>query len=166
MAKAQHAHETTSVKFPDFTQLYADYSRFVGDFGKFFQNGKAPLFDVERLFAVQRKNVEALTAANQVAFEGVQAVIRRQAEIVRESVEDLSKITRELTAVGSAEDRLVRQTELAKEAFESALERVRELSGLIQKSSSEAVDVLSKRVSDNLDEVKAAISKGTNGATF
>jgi phasin family protein len=165
MAKAQHAHETAGVKFPDFTQLYADYSRFVGDFGKFFQNGKAPMFDVEKMIAVQRKNVEAFTAANQVAFEGVQAVVRRQAEMVRESVEDLGKITRELTAVTSPEDRLVRQAELAKETFETALDRVRELSGLIQKSSSEAVDVLSRRVSDNLDEVKAALTK-TNGATL
>ena len=163
MAKAQHAHETAGVKFPDFTQLYADYSRFVGDFGKFFQNGKAPMFDVEKMIAVQRKNVEALTVANQLAFEGVQAVVRRQAEIVRESVEDLTKMTRELTAVASPEDRLVRQTEIAKEAFETALGRVRELSGLIQKSSSEAVDVLSKRVSDNLEEVRVALTKA-NGA--
>ncbi|MFO1055788.1 MAG: TIGR01841 family phasin [Dongiaceae bacterium] len=165
MAKAQHAHETAGVKFPDFTQLYADYSRFVGDFGKFFQNGKAPMFDVEKMIAVQRKNVEALTVANQLAFEGVQAVVRRQAEIVRESVEDLTKMTRELTAVASPEDRLVRQTEIAKEAFETALGRVRELSGLIQKSSSEAVDVLSKRVSDNLEEVRVALTKA-NGATL
>ena len=165
MAKAQHAHETAGVKFPDFTQLYADYSRFVGDFGKFFQNGKAPMFDVEKMIAVQRKNVEALTVANQLAFEGVQAVVRRQAEIVRESVEDLTKMTRELTAVTSPEDRMVRQTEIAKEAFETALGRVRELSGLIQKSSSEAVDVLSKRVSDNLEEVRVALTKA-NGATL
>jgi phasin family protein len=166
MAKAQHSFETAGVKFPDFTQLYADYSRFVGDFGKFFQNGKAPFFDVESLMAAQRKNIEALTAANQVAFEGVQAVVRRQAEMVRESVEDLSKITRELTAASSPEDRLVRQTELAKEAFESAIDRVRELSGLIQKSSTEAATVLSKRVSANLDEVKSALTKTGNGATL
>ena len=165
MAKAQHAHETAGVKFPDFTQLYADYSRFVGDFGKFFQNGKAPMFDVEKMIAVQRKNVEALTVANQLAFEGVQAVVRRQAEIVRESVEDLTKMTRELTAVTSPEDRMVRQTEIAKEAFETALGRVRELSGLIQKSSSEAVDALSKRVSPNLEEVRVALPKA-NGATL
>ena len=79
MAKAQHAHETAGVKFPDFTQLYADYSRFVGDFGKFFQNGKAPMFDVEKMIAVQRKNVEALTVANQLAFEGAHTVARPSA---------------------------------------------------------------------------------------
>jgi len=157
MAKAQNSFETSGVKFPDFSQLYADYNRYFGDFSKLWQNGKA--FDVEGFVASQRKNVEALTAANQVAFEGVQALVRRQAEIVRENVEELTKITRELTAAGSPEDRLAKQTQLAKEAFETALGHVRELTGLVQKSSSEAVELLSKRVSDNLDEVKAALTK-------
>jgi phasin family protein len=161
MAKAQNSFETSGVKFPDFSQLYADYNRYFGDFSKLWQNGKA--FDVEGFVASQRKNVEALTAANQLAFEGVQALVRRQAEIVRENVEELTKITRELTAAGSPEDKLVKQTQMAKEAFENALGHVRELTGLVQKSSSQAVEVLSKRVADNLDEVKAAITKANGG---
>jgi phasin family protein len=161
MAKAQNSFETSGVKFPDFSQLYADYNRYFGDFSKLWQNGKA--FDVEGFVASQRKNVEALTAANQLAFEGVQALVRRQAEIVRENVEELTKITRELTAAGSPEDKLAKQTQLAKEAFENALGHVRELTGLVQKSSSQAVDVLSKRVADNLDEVKAALTKANGG---
>ena len=161
MAKAQNSFESSGVKFPDFSQLYADYNRYFGDFSKLWQNGKA--FDVEGFVASQRKNVEALTAANQLAFEGVQALVRRQAEIVRENVEELTKITRELTAAGSPEDKLAKQTQLAKEAFENALGHVRELTGLVQKSSSQAVDVLSKRVADNLDEVKAALVKANGG---
>ena len=161
MAKAQNSFESAGVKFPDFSQLYADYNRYFGDFSKLWQNGKA--FDVEGFVASQRKNVEALTAANQLAFEGVQALVRRQAEIVRENVEELTKITRELTAAGSPEDKLAKQTQLAKEAFENALGHVRELTGLVQKSSSQAVDVLSKRVADNLDEVKAALTKANGG---
>jgi phasin family protein len=161
MAKAQNSFETSGVKFPDFSQLYADYNRYFGDFSKLWQNGKA--FDVEGFVASQRKNVEALTAANQLAFEGVQALVRRQAEIVRENVEELTKITRELTAAGSPEDKLVKQTQMAKDAFENALGHVRELTGLVQKSSSQAVEVLSKRVADNLDEVKAAIAKANGG---
>jgi phasin family protein len=163
MAKAQNSFETSGVKFPDFSQLYADYNRYFGDFSKLWQNGKTPMFDVEGFVASQRKNVEALTAANQLAFEGVQALVRRQAEIVRENVEELTKITRELTAAGSPEDKLVKQTQMAKDAFENALGHVRELTGLVQKSSSQAVEVLSKRVADNLDEVKAAITKANGG---
>src|SRR5215475_14990679 len=126
-------------------------------------NGKAPLFDVEAAIATQRKNVEALTAANRVAFEGVQAVFRRQAELVRESVDELSKASKEFTAASSTEDKLAKQAELAKSAFETALANVRELSEIVQKAGEEAVSVLSKRVVDNFDEVKTALQPKVNG---
>jgi len=160
MAKAQTTQQAPEFpKVPDFTQLYADFNRMFAEYGKLFGNGKAPIFDFEAAFASQRKNVEALTTANQLVFEGVQAVARRQAEIVRRAFEELSQVSRELTAAGAPEDRLAKQTALAKEAFEAATANAREIAEMLQKSSNKAVDVLSNRVSENLDEVKAALSK-------
>jgi phasin family protein len=160
MAKAQTTHQEPEFpKVPDFAQLYADFNRMFADYGKFFANGKAPMFDFEAAFVSQRKNVEALTAANQLVFEGVQAVARRQAEIVRKSFEELSQVSRELATVGRPEDKLVKQATLAKEAFESATANAREIADMLQKSSAKAIDVLNSRVSENLDEVKAALSK-------
>src|SRR5262249_4319601 len=152
-----------TLKTPDFSRFYTDFNKAAGEFGKFFINGKAPLFDVEAAIASQRKNVEALTMANRVAFEGVQAIMRRQAELVRETVEELSKASKEFTAAGSAEDKLAKQAELAKSAFETALANARELSEIAQKASEEAVSVISKRVVDNFDEVKTALQHKVNG---
>ena len=59
--------------------------------------------------------------------------------------------------LAEVEDKLVKQTELAKSAFETALANVRELGGLVQKTSDEAVSVISKRVVDNFDEMKSAL---------
>ena len=70
MAKTQTV-ENDFVKVPDFTQFQAEFSKWAGDFGKYFVNGKAPSFDFDAVFALQRKNVEAFTAANQLAFDGV-----------------------------------------------------------------------------------------------
>jgi phasin family protein len=158
MAKATNPlFDVENVKMPDFSKFYGDFNKMTADFGKFFANGRAPLFDVEAAIAAQRKNVEALTTANRVAFEGVQAILRRQTELTREGIEELSKVSKELAATGSAEDKFIRQTELAKAAFETALANVRELSGMVQKASEEAVSVISKRVVDNFDEVKSAL---------
>jgi hypothetical protein len=97
MAKAQTI-ENEFVKVPDFTQFQAEFSKWAGDFGKYFVNGKAPSFDFDAVFALQRKNVEAFTAANQLAFDGVKAVAQRQAEIARKAFEEFGKVTKELTA--------------------------------------------------------------------
>jgi phasin family protein len=155
MAKsAPHAFDPEFPKVPDFSKYYADFNRLAGDVGKLFVNGKAPLFDVEAAIASQRKNVEALTAANQVAFEGWQAVLRRQIEIARQAVEEAATLSKELTT-GSAEDRIARQADAARTSYETAVANLRELAGLVQKASDEAVDVIAKRVVANLDEMKA-----------
>jgi phasin family protein len=157
MAKATNPlFDTEAFKVPDFTKFYGDFNKAAADFGKLFVNGRSP-FDFEAAIASQRKNVEAFTAANRIAVEGTQAVLRRQAELVREAIDELSSVSKEFTAAGSAEDKLLKQTELAKSAFETAIANVRELSGLVQKASDEAVSVISKRVVDNFDEMKSAL---------
>jgi phasin family protein len=144
------------IKAPDFSQWQSEFTKLFGDFSKLWANGKASNIDVNWLLAYQRKNIEALTAAHQRAVEGAQAVAKRQVELARAAAEDLSKATKELVAAGSVEDKLTKQTETAKEAFEAAVDSINELAELIQKSQSQAFEVIRKRVVDNFDEVKAA----------
>lgn len=146
-------------KMPDFGQFQNEFTRWMGDFSKSFSNGKAPTIDFEGLFAAQRKNIEALTSANQLAFEGVKAVAQRQAEVARGAVEEFSRFAKELSAPASAEEKLVKQAEVAKSAFEQALISMRDMSTTLTKSNTQAIDVLSKRVADSFDEVKTAFAK-------
>jgi phasin family protein len=150
--------ETEFVKMPDFTQVQADFSKWVSDFSKFFVNGKAPSLDLDGVFAAQRKNVEALTAANQVAFEGVKAVAQRQAEIVRTVIEDITKATKELSSVATPEEKFLKQTEIAKSGFETAITNLRDLSETLQKANIEAASLINKRVSASFDELKDAFN--------
>jgi phasin family protein len=146
-------------KIPDFGQFQSEFTRWVGDFSKSFTNGKAPTVDFEGLFAAQRRNFEALTSANQLAFDGVKAVAQRQAEVARGAVEEFSRFANELSTPASAEEKLVKQAEVAKAAFEQALTTMREMSTTLTKSNTQAIDVLSKRVADSFDEVKTAFAK-------
>src|SRR3546814_6364865 len=71
--------------------------------------------DAQALVEYQKRNLEAFASANKIALEGAQAVIRRQAEIVRQGVEDASKALSELSAAGTPQDKLTKQVELAKQ---------------------------------------------------
>ena len=161
MAKTANAavEATDFFKMPDFTQYQAEFGKWMGDFSKTFANGKTPVVDFDAFVALQRKNIEAFTSANQVAFEGVKAVAQRQAEIAREAVEEFSKVAKEFTSAGSTEEKLAKQAEVAKAGFEHALSNVRELTDMVQKANVQAIDVISKRVAANFDDVKAAITK-------
>jgi phasin family protein len=111
-------------------------------------------FDVEALMACQRRNIEALSQANQLAVEGVQAVARRQIEIARQAFQDVSVLFRELAQPASTEDRIAKNTEYAKQILEKSVIHGREITELATKAGTEAADVLRKRASESLDELR------------
>jgi phasin family protein len=133
------------------------------DVGKAFAGFTFPGFDAEAFLASQRKNLEALTQANQLAVEGVQAVARRQVEIARQAVEEASTLMRDLTQPGAPEDRLAKNAEVAKQAYEKGLANLREIAELVTKANSEALGVINKRVAEGLDEIRE-YAKARNGA--
>jgi phasin family protein len=111
-------------------------------------------FDVETLMAAQRRNIEALSQANQLAIEGIQAVARRQIDVARQAVEDMSALIRDLAQPASTEDRLAKNTEYAKQVLEKSANHNREISQLATKAGTEAADVLRKRACEGLDELR------------
>lgn len=124
------------------------------DVGKAFAGFAFPGFDVESLMATQRKNLEALTQANQLAVEGVQAVARRQAEIARETIDEASSLMREFSQPSAPEERIAKNVEAAKHAFEKGIANAREITALVTKANAEAFDVITKRVTESLDEIR------------
>jgi phasin family protein len=111
-------------------------------------------FDVEALMAVQRRNVEALSQANQLAVEGVQAVARRQIEIARQTLEDMSALMRDFVQPVSADDRIAKNTEYAKQMLEKSINHGREITHLAARAGTEAADILHKRACEGLDELR------------
>jgi phasin family protein len=127
----------------------SDVTKVMGDF-------RIPGIDLEAAVATQRKNIEALTQANQLAVEGVQALMRRQVEITRQAMEDFSAMFRDLVQPngGSPEDRFAKQAEYSKHAIEKGLSNAKELAELVAKANTEAFNVLNKRVTESFDEVR------------
>ena len=124
------------------------------DVTKMFADFRFRPFDVEAAWAAQRRNLDAVTQANQLAVEGVQAVARRQIEIARQALEDVSVLFREMTQPASTEDRIAKNTEYAKQMLEKSVNHGREITELAAKAGTEAADVLRKRASESLDELR------------
>ncbi|CAK0740598.1 Phasin [uncultured Gammaproteobacteria bacterium] len=132
---------------------------FETDVTKLLSNIKIPGVDIEVIVSAQRKNIEALTAANEMALEGIQAVARRQAEILRQTMEETGKLVSDMVAAGGTGNAAVNQAELVKGAFEKALGNMKELAEMVAKSNTDATTVISKRVGEGLEEMKSVMSK-------
>jgi phasin family protein len=131
-------------------------------FAKLFQ---VPGFDVNTVVDIQRRNVEALTAANQTIAQGLQTVVQRQGEIARQSVKQFQDLVSFKPSSTSVTETLVKQIDVAKTSYEKNVTNARELGDIVAKVGSEAADILSRRVVASLDEVKAAARPKAAGRT-
>ena len=139
----------------DFSKF--DFSKF--DMTKMLGDVKIPGFDMQMMMDAQRKNIEALNAANQAAVQGMQAVAQRQAEILSQTINEVSTIAQQLAnASTNPQELTTKQAEIARKAFEQALANARELAEIVSKSNTEAFAIINKRVTDSLQELKSLVA--------
>ena len=129
------------------------------DVTKIFTDFRFRPFDVEAVWAAQRRNIEALSQANQLAVESVQAVAKRQFELTRETFEGFSALMRDLSTPASTEDRIAKNTEYVKQMMEKGVSHSRDIASIAAKAGTEATAVLQKRASESLDEMRSFATK-------
>lgn len=115
--------------------------------------------DMEAFAQAQRRNLEALSAANRVALEGAQAVARRHMEIMQSAMAEMTDALKTMSVQEPAQAKAARQSEMLKGAYEKAVGNMRELADLIQKSNGEALGLLNKRFTEAMDEAKTLTGK-------
>jgi phasin family protein len=131
----------------DPTELMKKFTSALGEF-------KVPGVDINSLVEGQSKNVEALTTANKQALEGFQAVVTRQSELLRETMEEASTAITEISSAGSPTEMAAKQGELLKQAFAKTFSNMREVTEMTAKSSTEAFNTLKDRNMEIVEEIK------------
>jgi phasin family protein len=129
------------------------------DFTKMLSGLQLPGLDTDALMAAQRKNIEALTEANQLAVAGMQAVAKRQSEIMAEAIAAAAAAAQRLSGTRDPGELAAQQAEIAQDALEKGLANMRELAEVFSKSAKDAVGVVGKRVVEGLGEAKNVVSK-------
>ncbi|MBL8660506.1 MAG: phasin family protein [Rhodospirillales bacterium] len=129
------------------------------DFSKMMAGVQMPGIDMNAMMSGYSRNIEALTEANRRAYEGMQAVMTRQAEIFKQTMEEAAAMSREMATQKKPEEMVAKQTELARAAFERALSNMRELAEMVTKANREATDVINKRIAESLAEVRSLYMK-------
>ncbi len=130
-----------------------DFTKFA-DFAKMASEFKSP-FSMEPLMAAQRRNIEAFTAVNQAAYEAVQAIARRQSELMRQSMEEAtSMMSAMMASPASPQEKVIRQAEASKVAVEKCIANAREVADTISKANTQAMEVVTNRLSEGLEELR------------
>jgi phasin family protein len=99
-----------------------------------------------------RKDLQALMEANERSYQGLQAVVARQTEMLKASIVEWQGTVKGMSPADPREN-LTKLDAMGKAAFKQALDDIRELSELAAKSQAEAFDIVSQRIRSNVDEV-------------
>jgi phasin family protein len=135
----------------------------VTDLSKMMKDYQVPGVDWQELMAAQQKNVEALTKANQVLFEGAQAVMQREVEILQRAMQEFADASRALLHEGDPRAQTQQRLELAKASFEAALRNMRELAEMAGRANQEALETINQRALESFDEIRSAIAQKRAG---
>ncbi len=144
----------------DFSKMLTglDPSELVDQLQKAF-GGQFPGVDLFPILDSQRKNVEALTEANQRVFQGGRDIMTRQVEMLREAMGEATTVIKELPAAKSPKDAAAKQGKLVSRALEKGLDNLREATETATKANAEAFNAVSARVAKSLEELKELAQK-------
>ncbi|MGC1951536.1 MAG: phasin family protein [Gammaproteobacteria bacterium] len=126
---------------------------------KTFGEYKLPGIDVDALLEHNRKNVDALSAANKRMLENAQTVMTRQGEMLRQTLEEASAALKSLSSAGTPQDLVAKEGELIRHVFLRTLDNMREVADMTTQSSNEAFEAVNERVRENVDDIKALLKR-------
>jgi len=147
-----------------FAQAMSQAQSAAEEFSRMIGGMKFPAIpDTETLLGAHRRNMEALSAANRIAMEGAQTVARRHMEIMQQTMAELTETMHALASADAPQAKAARQADLLRRAYERAVANTGELSELIQRSNREALEQLSKRFTEAMDEVRRLMEQSAKG---
>lgn len=129
------------------------------DFTKIFGEFKLPVLNVDGVAGLLKKNLDAFQKANAVAFEAFQQTTKQQAEFLRNAFDALTAAVGEITEAKTTEDRLTKQTALAKENVQKTLANIREISDIVAKANAQSFAVVSARINESFDDFAGLVNK-------
>ena len=111
----------------------------------------APSFKIGALFEMHRKTADAVVSANYVVLDGLHKMAQRQGELFAASVNDYTKVTRDVFARASLEEKASSQVGAVRDAYASSVASLRELSDIAVNTNVAVADILTTRVKEAFD---------------
>jgi phasin family protein len=122
-----------------------------GDMKKMLEQLKMPGVDMTAIVEARRKDVEALVEANKAAYESMQAMARKQSEMMVEAMQAMQEVAKGAASGGIDP---AKQTEVVRSAFEKTIADMKELAEMALRSQSDAMAHITQRAAEHVDEIK------------
>ena len=131
------------------TQPFGDVSAMMAQF-------KMPGIDMAAIVEARRQDIDALVAANTAAFEAMQAMARKQTEMLTEAMQDMQSAAAGLAGGKGAADPSA-QGDAVRKGFEKTLANMKELADMARHAQSDAMARITERATHQMKDMKALV---------
>ena len=122
-----------------------------GDVTKLLEKFKVPGVDMTAIIEARRKDIEAVVESNKAAMEAMQAMARKQAEMLTAAMHEIQANVKDMaSSMGDP----AKQAEIAKKAYAKAVADVKDLADMARKSQTESMASITKRAQEHMEEIK------------
>ena len=125
------------------------------DVTKIIEHFKLPGVDIPALVESGRKDMEALVEANKSAYQGLQALARKQSEMLTEAMHKIQ----EAAAHTGGKTPGAKPAQMAHEVYHKTLADMKELADIVRSSQAEAMTKVTDRAIEHLQELKKLINR-------
>ena len=134
----------------------ADFNPF-RDLTKTFEQFKMPGVDMNSFVDARRKDVEALVAANRIAYEALQALAKTQTDMLTQAMQGMQESAKGAMAGTTKGGDQTKHAEAAQKAWQKMLADMKHLAEMVQKAQAEAMTGLAERAKESIGEMKGLV---------
>ena len=98
-----------------------------------------------------------------IASEGAKSVAAKQKEIVKGVVSGRRGDGAKFKPSGNPQDILAKQSELARKAFDAAIQNTNDIAELVEKTNADAFNTLAGRITESVNEMRGTLERGIGG---
>jgi phasin family protein len=113
---------------------------------------KSPGADVRQAIEARQKDFETLIAATRTTLDGAQVLTAKQSELLRGTIDELSRVFQQVGKPGSAAGGAKVSAEVVQKTVHTALQSMSDLVDIATKSQAKAIDIVARRVHENVEE--------------
>ena len=132
------------------TQPFGDVTAMMAQF-------KMPGIDMAAILEARRKDIQALVDANTASFESMQALAKKQTEMLSLAMQGMQDAAKSAVGASGPAD-VGQQGEVIRKGFEKTLANMKELAEMAQHAQSDAMVRISQRAAHQMQEIKTLVA--------
>lgn len=129
------------------------------DLQRMLETLKVPPVDARALIEGRRKDIEALLAANERAFVGLEALTRKQTDLLYDIMKEWQAGAKDVVSPGGPADKVSQVSQHAQHAFAHALANMKNMADIVTKSQEDVLSILNHRYHEGVEELRSLFRK-------